>query len=65
MVLRILVLGGGSLHDEMAPNTRSSLYGKFIAAKQMRHISHLQDVQRDPVDHHEDPVQREGGWVHV
>lgn len=58
-------IGLDNLHDEMTPNTRSGSHVKFIAAKQMCYISRLEDIQRDPVDHHEDPVQREGGWVHV
>lgn len=58
-------VGWGDLRDEMTPDTRSSSHRKFVSAKQMRYISRLEDIQRDPVDHHEDPVHREGGWIHV
>lgn len=62
---RFVYRGGDDLQDEMTPNTRSSLYVQFVAAKQVPNIAHLQDVQRNPINDHEDLIQREWGWVEV
>lgn len=61
----LIRLSGGDLQDKMTPNTRSSLHVQFVAAKQVPNIAHLQDVQRNPINDHEDLIQREWGWVEV
>lgn len=57
--------GGGGLQDEMAPDASGKFHVHFVAGEQMADVAHLEDIQRYPVDGHEDMAQREGGGVEV